>query len=79
VGQEVGPNERVGDVGHHEPPRELSAQSQVEAWRQPSEGGDGCAVGNAEIVINALLALWDQLEWVHAEIGARVNQEPQLS
>jgi hypothetical protein len=42
-------------------PCELSTQSQVEAKRQPSLGGDGCAVGGAEIVINALPALWDQL------------------
>jgi hypothetical protein len=59
VGVEVCSKERLRDVGHHEAPCEFSTQSQVEAKRQPSVGGDGCAVGGPEIVINALPALWD--------------------
>jgi hypothetical protein len=44
VGEEVCSNERLCDVGHHEAPRELSTQSQVEAKRQPFVGGDGCGI-----------------------------------
>jgi hypothetical protein len=79
VGQEVCSNKRLCDVGHHEAPCELSAQSQVEAKRQPSVGGDGCAVGSTEIVINAFPALWNQLAGEHAEVGAGVNAEVQLT
>jgi hypothetical protein len=58
VGQEVCSSERLSDVCSHEPPRELLAQSQFEAEGQPSVGGDGCAVGSAQIVIKTPPALW---------------------
>lgn len=77
--QKVGVSENVGVVGHHKPPCKISAESQVQAEGQPSLSGHGCAVGNAEIVINAPLALWNYLAGKQAEVGARVNQQQQLT
>jgi hypothetical protein len=59
VGQEVGTDEEMGDVGHHEPPCEILAQAQVRAERQPSIGGDGSAASRVEVVIYALPSLGD--------------------
>jgi hypothetical protein len=53
MGQEVGSDEGLRDVGHHEPPREVPAQSQIEAEWQPSVCRNGGAIGRAEVVIDS--------------------------
>jgi hypothetical protein len=66
---------RECDVGHHESPREIWAQSQVAAERQPSVGGDGSAVSSTEIVVDAFFASRKEPAGLHAKVGTNVDQE----
>jgi hypothetical protein len=68
MGQEVHADDGMSDVGHHEPPREISAQTQVEAERQPSACVDGSAVSSTEDVVGAFLPSRDESAGVHAEV-----------
>jgi hypothetical protein len=63
------------DVGHHEPPREILAETQVEAERQPSVGVDGSAVGCIKVVVDPFMASRNEPTGVHTEVGTRVEQE----
>jgi hypothetical protein len=54
--QEVHANERICDVGHHEPPNEIPAETKVETERQTSVGVDGSTVISTEVVVNPVLA-----------------------
>jgi hypothetical protein len=65
MGEEVDANEGVYDVGHHEPLREVLAQSQVEAEGQPSIGGDGSAIILTQVVVDTFLASWNKFEEAH--------------
>jgi hypothetical protein len=40
---------------------------------------DGSAVSRAKVVVDTLPALWNQLAGVHADVRARVDEEPLLS
>jgi hypothetical protein len=77
--EEVGPDERLCDVGHDKSPHEIPAQSKVEAKGQPSVGEDGSAVSRAEVIIYSCPALRDEFTGVHTEARTRVHQESQLS
>jgi hypothetical protein len=54
--EEVHADAGMCDVGHHETPFEIPAQSHVEAAGQPSVCWDGSAVTRTEIVVDAFLA-----------------------
>jgi hypothetical protein len=79
VCEEVGSDQGCCDVGNHKPPREISAQSQVEGERQPSIGLDCTAISCVKIVIHARSAMWEVLVGVHAEIGAGVDEKSALA
>jgi hypothetical protein len=66
--EEVDANERMCEVGYHEPPREILAKTEVEAERQPSIGVDGSAVSCAKVVVDTFLASWNEPAGVHAEV-----------
>jgi hypothetical protein len=57
MGEEADAVEGICDVGHHEPPCEIPAYSQVEAEGQPSIGRDGSAVSHAEVVLDAFFCV----------------------
>jgi hypothetical protein len=52
VGEEICTNDGAGYVGDDKTPREISAQSQVEAERQPAISMDGSAVSRAEVIVD---------------------------
>jgi hypothetical protein len=68
-------DDRTSDVGHHESPREIAAESQVEVEGQLSVSVDGGAVGSAEVVTCPFSASWYEFAGEHAEVGTRVDQE----
>jgi hypothetical protein len=75
--EEVDAYDRTSDVGHHESPREIAAESQVEVEveGQPSVSVDGGAVGSAEVVTCPFSASWYEFAGEHADVGTRVDQE----
>jgi hypothetical protein len=73
--EEVHAYEGKCDVGHHEPPREIPEETQVEAKRQPSVGVDGSAVICTQVVVDPFLASRNEPAGVHTEVGTRVDQE----
>jgi hypothetical protein len=68
MGEEIGANEGMCGIGHHESPGEIPAESQVESEEQPSIGGDGSVVRRTEVVVDAFLASWNEPAGVHAEV-----------
>jgi hypothetical protein len=77
--KKIGSNEGLRDVRHHESPREVPAQPQVEAQWQPTVCGDGSTIGLAEVVVNSWPVLGDELAREHAEVWTRADQEPTLA
>jgi hypothetical protein len=71
--EEVDADERLCDVGYHESPREIPAETEVEAERQPSIGVDGSAVSCTKVVFVTFLASWNEPSGVHAEVGTSVD------
>jgi hypothetical protein len=63
------------DVGYRESPREIPAEAQIEAERQPSVGVDGSAVSYTQVVVDLFPTLQDEPVGVHTQIGACVKQE----
>jgi hypothetical protein len=79
MGQKIGSDEGLRDVSNHESPREVPAQSQVEAEWQPSVCRNGSAIGRAEVVVNPGPALRDEPARKHAEVRPCVDEEPPLA
>jgi hypothetical protein len=63
------------DVGHHEPPLEIPAETEVEAERQPSAGVDGSADSCTEVVVGPFPASRNEPAGAHTDVGTRVDQE----
>jgi hypothetical protein len=54
MGEKVHTDDGMRDVGYDETPREIPAETHVEAEGQPSVGVDGSAVGCAQVVVDPL-------------------------
>ena len=63
-------------VRHHETPREVAAQSQVQAPPGPSICGDVGPIGSVQDVVRALPATWQDLAWENAQVGPSVHYIP---
>jgi hypothetical protein len=57
MGEQLDADEGMTGVGHHEPPREMLAESQFEDEEMPSIGRDCCTFSRKDVV-DALPALW---------------------
>jgi hypothetical protein len=75
MGKEVRSDDGMCDVGHHETPREIPAETQVETEGQPSVGVDGSAVGCTQVVVDPFPASQNEPAGVYTEVGTRVDQE----
>jgi hypothetical protein len=66
--EKISSDEGLRDVRHHESPREVPAQPQVEAqWQQPV-CGDGSTIGCAEVVVDSRPVPGDELAREHTEV-----------
>jgi hypothetical protein len=68
----------MSDVGHHESPCEIPAESQVQAEGPQSVGRDcrdGCTFSCTEVVVDAFLASWKDPAGLHTEVRTHVYQE----
>jgi hypothetical protein len=68
MGEEVHSIEFLCDVGRYEQPREILAETQVEAEGQPSVNMDGSAVSCAQVVIDPFLASRNEPAGVHTKV-----------
>ena len=63
------------DIGHHEPPREFSAQAYVEVERQPSVRVDGGAISRTQVIVGTFHTSRDEPAGVYTEVRTRVDQK----
>jgi hypothetical protein len=66
--KEVHIDEGMCDVGYHETPCEIPAETQVEAEGQPSVGVDGSAVSCTQVVVDPFPASWNEPAGLHIEV-----------
>ena len=63
-------------IRYHETPREVTAQSQVQAPWGPSICGDGDPIGSIQGIVRALCVPWQELTWEDAQVGPHVHYIP---
>jgi hypothetical protein len=66
--KEVHTDDGMCDVGHHETPRDIPMETQVEAEGQPSIGVDGSAVSCTQVIVDPFPASRNEPAGVHTEV-----------